>query len=37
MEHWWNYTDMGKPKYTGVNAVPVQILPPQIPHRKAWE
>ena len=37
MEHGQNYTDLGKPKYTGLDSVPVQLLLPQIPHRKAWD
>jgi hypothetical protein len=31
MEHRWNETDRGKPKYGGKH-VPVPLCPPQIPH-----
>jgi hypothetical protein len=32
MEHQWNETDRGKPKYSGEKPVPVPLCPPQIPH-----
>jgi hypothetical protein len=32
MEHMWNETDRGKPKYSGQKPVPVPLCPPQIPH-----
>jgi hypothetical protein len=31
MEHRWNYTDRGKPKYSGKKPIPVPLCPPQIP------
>jgi hypothetical protein len=31
MEHRWNETDRGKPKYWGEKPVPVPLCPPQIP------
>jgi hypothetical protein len=32
MEHRWNKTDRGKPKYSEEKPVPVPLCPPQIPH-----
>jgi hypothetical protein len=32
MEHRWNETDRGKPKYSGDKPIPVPLCPPQIPH-----
>ena len=32
MEHMWNESDRGKPKYSGGKPVPVSLCPPQIPH-----
>jgi hypothetical protein len=32
MEHRWNETDRGKPKYSGEKPVPVPLCPPQILH-----
>jgi hypothetical protein len=32
MEHRWNESDRGKPKYLGKKSVPVPLCPPQIPH-----
>jgi hypothetical protein len=31
MQHQWNETDKGKPKYSGKKPVPVPLCPPQIP------
>jgi hypothetical protein len=32
MDHWWNDTDGGEPKYWGKKSVPVPLCPSQIPH-----
>jgi hypothetical protein len=38
MEHWWNDTDRGKPKYVlGENLVTVPLCPPQISHGYAQD
>jgi hypothetical protein len=37
MEHRWNETDRGKPKYSGEKPVPVPLCPPQIPHGLTWD
>jgi hypothetical protein len=34
MEHWWNDTDNGKPKYSE-KTTPVPFCPPQILHGMA--
>jgi hypothetical protein len=35
IEHWWNGTDCGEPKYSGEKPVPVSLCPPQISHGPA--
>jgi hypothetical protein len=37
MEHRWNVTDRGKPKYSGEKPVPVPLCPPQIPYGLTWD
>jgi hypothetical protein len=32
MEHWWNDTDSGKPKYSENKPIPVPLCSQQIPH-----
>jgi hypothetical protein len=36
MEHWWNYTDMAKPK-PWAKIYPSSTRPPEVLHRLAWD
>jgi len=37
MEHWWNGSNRGVPKYSKQKPVPRLLSPPQIPHEVGWD